>query len=297
MKIRRFEQNPIVRPHMDGRMGDNVNGPSLVRVPAWVSRPLGRYYLYFGHHDGRYIRLAYANNLVGPWTTYEPGVLPLAASHFQGHIASPDVLVDDDARQIRLYYHGSDEPTGVASPGQAAPVQFSRVALSSDGLTFEARPENLGRPYLRVFRWQETHYAIGMPGLLYRSADGLAGFELAPAPLLPPSTRHVALKLDGDLLTVFFTRIGDAPEAILRCEVRLGPDWRAWRASEPVLTLAPELTYEGADLPNEPSRRGLVHGPVRQLRDPAIFREDGRDYLLYAVAGESGIAIAELLPA
>jgi hypothetical protein len=30
------------------------------------------------------------------------------------------------------------------------------------------------------------------------------------------------------------------------------------------------------------------------LRDPAIFREDGCTYLLYAVAGERGIAIAEL---
>jgi hypothetical protein len=33
---------------------------------------------------------------------------------------------------------------------------------------------------------------------------------------------------------------------------------------------------------------------VRQLRDPAIFREDGRTYLIYSVAGESGLAIAEL---
>jgi hypothetical protein len=35
--------------------------------------------------------------------------------------------------------------------------------------------------------------------------------------------------------------------------------------------------------------------PVRQLRDPAIYQEDGRTYLLYSVAGEHGIAIAELL--
>jgi hypothetical protein len=41
--------------------------------------------------------------------------------------------------------------------------------------------------------------------------------------------------------------------------------------------------------------RGLIVGPARQLRDPAIYREDGRTYLLYAVAGESGIAIAEVM--
>ena len=40
--------------------------------------------------------------------------------------------------------------------------------------------------------------------------------------------------------------------------------------------------------------RSVAYGQVNQLGDPAIFEEDGRIYLLYAVAGESGIAIAEL---
>ena len=43
-----------------------------------------------------------------------------------------------------------------------------------------------------------------------------------------------------------------------------------------------------------PSIRGAIRVPVNQLRDPAIFEEDGRVFLLYAVAGESGIAIAEV---
>jgi hypothetical protein len=34
---------------------------------------------------------------------------------------------------------------------------------------------------------------------------------------------------------------------------------------------------------------------VCQLHDPAIFRENGHTYLLYAVAGERGIAMAELM--
>jgi hypothetical protein len=33
---------------------------------------------------------------------------------------------------------------------------------------------------------------------------------------------------------------------------------------------------------------------VRELRDPAIYQEDERTYLLYTIAGEQGIAIAEL---
>src|SRR4051794_9105432 len=112
MRVERFPANPIVRPHMDARMGDNVNGPSLIRVPDWLPNPLGRYYLYFGHHDGRYIRLAYADDLAGPWRTHEPGVLPLAESLFHGHVASPDVHVDEAGREIRMYFHGADGPSG-----------------------------------------------------------------------------------------------------------------------------------------------------------------------------------------
>jgi hypothetical protein len=43
-----------------------------------------------------------------------------------------------------------------------------------------------------------------------------------------------------------------------------------------------------------PSRRGSINEPVNQLRDPAIFEEDGRVYLLYSVAGERGIALARV---
>ena len=290
MFVERLGNGPIIRPQMDDRMGDNVNGPSLIRAPNWLERPLGRYYLYFAHHDGRYIRLAYADDLLGPWTTYLPGVLPLDASLFAGHIASPDVHVDEARREVRLYYHGSEEPSRPHGS-----TQWTRVALSSDGLSFTAHPERLGAPYFRVLRWDDWHYALGMPGILYRSRDGLTGFEQGPT-LFGPDTRHVALDVVGETLRVFYTRAGDCPERILLATVALTPDWQSWTATEPVVILEPELPYEGGDLPREPSKRGLVDEPVCQLRDPAIFREDGRTYLLYSVAGARGIAIAEIEP-
>ena len=67
-----------------------------------------------------------------------------------------------------------------------------------------------------------------------------------------------------------------------------------WIADAPTEVLAPEEEWEGADRPLEPSRIGYARHRVRELRDPAIYEEDGRIYLLYTVAGESGIAIAEL---
>ena len=282
MTVERFPNNPIIRPNMDSRMGDNVNGPSLIRVPEWVKKPLGRYYLYFAHHKGEYIRLAYADRLAGPWKTYEPGTLKLNESFFTHHIASPDVHADDAKREIRMYYHG------ITDQGQK-----SRVAISKDGIHFTARPEILGEFYIRVFRWKDLHYALAMPGILYRSADGLSGFRQGPT-LFGENMRHSALKLNGNKLSVFYSNIGDCPESILLSTIELTPDWMTWKQSPPVTILQPQMEYEGVDLPLEASKRGWAPQRVRHLRDPAIFREGGRTYLLYSVAGEHGIAIAEI---
>ena len=92
---------------------------------------------------------------------------------------------------------------------------------------------------------------------------------------------------------LFYTRKSDAPERIVMAEVPLVGDWKTWKAEVPVEVLSPEMDYEGISYPNEPSGKG---GGIesQQLRDPGIFEEDGQLYLLYSVAGEEGIAIAEL---
>jgi len=288
IQIERLGDGPIIRPDMDSRMGDNVNGPSLIEVPAWVPRPLGRYYLYFGHHDGRYIRLAYADTLTGPWRMHEPGVLPLEQSHFEGHIASPDVRIDHDQQRICLYYHGGDKPS------RTGQTQFTRAAVSGDGLDFEARKEVLGRPYMRTVRYRDWFYSIAMPGVLYRSRDGLSAFENGPSGLFEAAMRHAALLVRGDRLFVFYTRVGDAPERILLSVVDLTPNWEDWQASTPIDVLEPERDYEGGNLALRPSVRGLAPEPVRELRDPAVFDDGKFLYLLYSVAGEKGIAIARM---
>ena len=37
-RVARLGHGPIIRPHMDARMGDNVNGPSLIRAPDWLTQ-------------------------------------------------------------------------------------------------------------------------------------------------------------------------------------------------------------------------------------------------------------------
>ena len=317
VRVERLLDAPIVDASTHPSIGENIQGPSLIRVPEWVENPLGAYYLYFADHKGSYIRLAYADALTGPWTVHPPGSLHLADSLFPTeppevtpellarvearlkgrnlghdalhemtavHIASPDVHVDDETRTIVMYFHGLEGPA----------FQVTRAATSTDGIRFEARPEVLGRTYMRVFRHDGMTYAMAMPGQFYRSADGLTGFEEGPL-LFNPDMRHAALLKRGDTLYVFWTQVGEVPERILLSTIDVSGDWMSWRETAPMEVLRPERDWEGADAPLVPSVRSTAYGHVNQLRDPAVYVEDGRVFLLYAVAGESGIGLAEVL--
>jgi hypothetical protein len=321
VRITRLLDRPIITPASHSSIGENIQGPSLIRVPEWIGNPLGSYYLYFVDHKGTYIRLAYADKLEGPWQIHAPGSLQLAESHFltepptapdeiidelklraarvlggmadlphdfvleftRPHIASPDLHVDNEKQEIVMYFHGL---SGVAE-------QVSRVATSDDGIHFNARPEILGRTYMRAFSHRQQTYVLAMPGIFYRSQDGLSSFEEGPR-LFNKNMRHSALLKRDDRLYVFWTQVGDVPERILLSMIDLTDDWTTWQETAPVEVLRPEFDWEGANAPLEPSVRSVAYGHVNQLRDPAIFEENGRTYLLYAVAGESGIAIAEV---
>jgi hypothetical protein len=185
MQVQRLPRNPIIHAGLSDTLIEhdhaNINGPSLIRVPDWLPDPLGRYYLYFAHHQGTSIRLAYADDLAGPWQIHEPGTLQLDQTRFAHHIASPDVHVDEQAKRIRMYFHG----------GGNVPMQSTCVALSADGLQFTAHDEVLGRSYFRVFEHGGWHYALVMPGQIMRSRDGLTDFQMGGGILRCPrmSTR------------------------------------------------------------------------------------------------------------
>ncbi len=305
--VRLSTDGPIIRPDMDARMGDNINGPSLIRAPEWLPNRLGEFYLYFADHKGSYIRLAVADDLLGPWQTHEPGALQLTQTvfpktadefdpklgpaqqkgHVYPHIASPDAIVDDETQRIRLYFHGQ------LFDGR----QVSRVATSTDGINFQAGEESLSTSYLRMIHLDDVDepgwYGMSMPGIIYRSDNGLCDFEQGPQ-LFPDTMRHCALMRRDDTLWVFWSNAGDAPERIYVSPIQLSGDWRSWTAGEHREVLRPVYDWEGASLPIAPSVRGFAPEPVHELRDPAIFEDNGAAYLLYTVQGERGIGIAQL---
>ena len=59
---------------------------------------------------------------------------------------------------------------------------------------------------------------------------------------------------------------------------------------------APEYDWEGADCPQLPSKKGVAHNRVWQLRDPDVLSDiSGKHYLYYSIAGEKGLAVMELV--
>ena len=182
-----------------------------------------------------------------------------------------------------MYYHGLEGPG----------FQHSRVATSNDGINFTAGSENIGRTYMRAFKYEQRTYALAMPGQFYRSENGFTNFEEGPR-LFVPNMRHSAVVVRDNYLYVFWTRVGDAPESIMLSTIDLRPDWSKWQVSEERVVLRPERNWEGADAPVEPSVRSTAYGHVNQLRDPTLYIEDDVVYMLYAVAGESGIALARV---
>ena len=319
----------------------NINGPSMIRVPSWIEQPLGKYYLYFSHHKGEFIRMAYADMPEGPWTVYEPGVLSLQQSGFpvnqiptlspqEGlaelwdnfsifivrdtivaiykalvsdqkrrrdrglelsqtkipHIASPDIVVDNNNHRILMFYHGQRDSLS----------QITGIASSGDGVNFTASENTVSAVYTRYFAYGEKHYLLSSPGILFRSNSILGPYIPRDKSLFEVNFRHAAVMLDGDRLTVVWSKVGEAPERLLLSQVDLSaPNWDRWRASEAVELLAPELPWEGASLAPMPSLRGELVSVANELRDPYIFTDNhNKKYLLYVGAGEQAIGIASL---
>jgi hypothetical protein len=347
--VQRLSDGPIIETAMSARLTalaaeegySNINGPSLIAVPGWVENPLGNYYLYFSHHKGDFIRLAYADKVEGPWSIYEPGALELNQSGFptdnipplslgeglaelwdsvsiylfrdsilavyqavvtdqeirkqrgiavsqslKAHIASPEVVVDDANQQIVMFFHGQRDSLS----------QVSGVAVSTNGVDFIATERNLGGVYLRSFAYQDQHYFLAAAGILYRSDELLGDYQPRQKSLFGTDSRHSAVLLQDDQLTVVWSRVGDAPERLLVSTVSLSSsDWDDWVPTYPAELMRAEQAWEGSELPVQSSLRGETNEPTNDLRDPELFVDaDGQIYLLYVASGEQSIGIVGL---
>ena len=268
---------------------DNINGPSLIKVPDWIENPLGKYYLYFAHHQGSYIKMAYSDKIDGPYTEYKNGVINLDQTICKSHIASPDVHIDNDKKQIVMYYHGdtTDE-------------QRTFISYSNDGLSFTDTGIDCGPFYFRVFKYKDKLYSVAknkkIDSVILES-DNWEG-EFKPLFNFLEKSRHTSVFLEDDDLYIFYSLIGDTPESIRMIQLKLDTDINNWDVIHMEKILKPELKYEGSEYPIIPSMPGSstlrYGGGVNEVRDPYIYVENKNIYLLYTLAGELGIGLAKI---
>ena len=321
VRVTRFATNPLVTVKSSSTLGGNVNGPTVIRVPDWVERPLGRYYMYFANHRDVFIRLAYADAPAGPWTIHEPGVWHVRDSSlyrpqpdsarfggFNTHFASPEIFIDNANRRIVLWAHGwytngEHWPTEPKAAQQWANEkgygQFTQSAVSPDGLRFTGQPAITKESYIRVFQRGGELLGMSRLGVLLRAPNPLTSFTVGPSAFRDTAygsnrVRHVALVPRGDRLHVLFTAIGDAPESLMHATIDMTREWKDWRVSTPQIVMRPETDYECANLPVAPSAVGDIFEPARQIRDPHVLEDGGKTYLFYVLCGEQGVAGAEI---
>lgn len=273
-----------------------VDGPTVIKVPEWVPFSLGSYYMYFADHRGKYIRFAYADSPRGPWTVYPIGVLyvddafPLAK-----HIASPDIVIDDEAHTIYMAVHGGSDEV----------AQKSILVESANGIQFTQDPSYaqsvyLDYAYIRLFEYRDAVFAFVPSQLgqktvqIFRANSITESFSHFATIDARKELRHVALTRDGDTLTVYSTSVGDTPERVERSTINLAAPSADWAMSEPQCVRAPTESWEGTGFPYIPSVRGSAI-KVRQLRDPFVFTDGADTILYYSFAGERGIASAVLV--
>ena len=342
--VTRISDRPIIHSESSQSLIDetakfgytNINGPSIIRVPDWVENSLGQYYLYFAHHKGENIRMAYTDSIGGDWVIHNEPVLTLSQSGLPikssggsdleilgkynswseivalmrvgkdakqafekrnqnatksqppttPHIASPDVVIDHENKQMRLYFHGLIDGR----------LQMSKVALSNDGIHFSTNDDIITLPYLRMFQYRDAYYGIAMPGFLYRSEEGLSDFKVRKRWLFEPNARHFGIWLDGEKLHIFYTIVGDVPERIMHTQMDLSSsNWNDWMVGNSQEVLRPSQAWEGINEPLLPSIRGEMSKTVNQLRDPDIFQDvDGQLYMTYTGGGEQAIGLTHL---
>lgn len=301
-KATRLLNRPLFQP-AGGRRGDDTRAyfPSLVKIPDWVPAgqrpdPSAQYYLYWAvHKGGYYIRMSWAADVTGPYREWNPGKGVLRNTDVglppeKGDFASPDVHVLPGENKLRMYVH-SDSTTYIAE--------------STDGLHWTGVQEPTGEYvrnesyYYRVWPRGEEWFALDRGGNLRRSEDGLH-FEKVKRLWWPqpPAPRHVGVfpnPHDPDILEVFVSRLPTQDEHIEMTRLEMSdPDPRNWHLILGYAhLLEPEMDWEGANLPSSISV-GSSEPPVRQLRDPYVYSEGGRYYLLYCIQGEQGFGLAEL---
>ncbi len=217
LESKRLYDTPIISKFSDSNLikDEKKHGfislasPTVVRVPKWIKKPLGKYYLYFSHHKGEYIKMAYSDSINGRWTIYNDTILSpknstlityrttqsnlkdvfnhnnstetfalLSQLDFKNnntsvdsndpHIASPEIIINNESKEIVIFFHGM----------VSGNIQKCKIAISKDGLNFNAKSKILTGPYLKLVEYKNSYLGISMSGVFYKFSKNLKNMKM-----------------------------------------------------------------------------------------------------------------------
>ncbi len=116
VRVSRFATNPLVTVKSATTLGANVNGPTVIRVPAWVERPLGSTNV-LGNHRGDFIRLAYPTPSPDRGRSMNRVCGTFATRRCSGRSPTPHALAASTPTSRRRR-SSSTRPTGVSCSGR-----------------------------------------------------------------------------------------------------------------------------------------------------------------------------------
>ena len=125
---------------------ESICNPCCIKVPDWKIKKLGKYYLYFADHRGKFIKMAYSNNISKDWKIYKKKILKVNqfkdAKH---HIASPEIYLD---KKRKIFYMLTHSYSKKIKKGQ-----WTYLSSSVNGITFnKVYNVPLAPFYLRIFK-------------------------------------------------------------------------------------------------------------------------------------------------
>lgn len=226
----------IYRKEQDGK---NADGKKLMFAPDVVKGVDGRYYLYYGLSDVKYIGVAVSDDPAGPFSYY--GEVKKIDGGLEGLAFDPGVLVEGE--QVYLYYGFAPRKEELENPRYQAfgqpmkgsymvrldkdmktiisePVMIANADLTAEGTSFEAHPffeassiRRIGTRYYYVYSsiyGHELCYAIGerpegpfhFKGVIVSNGD----IGISDRPTAYEANNHGGIAQVGDNYYIFYHR-------------------------------------------------------------------------------------------
>jgi len=263
----RLTQNPLITVHSSPSLGDNVNGPSIIRVPSWISAPARPLLHLLRPPQGPvHSPCLCRRESLGPWTIYEPGVVPVGDTAFfrpqagsawrrcrsvlhargvTGDLRGPDAQTAGavDARMVDRGAAAGRRtlPARRAwGAGRAATASSHSRAKSSDGLHFQVtRADHQGQLSPRVFRSTAISTAWPASASLLRSKDPLGRVRRRSESVRGRPVRRSRPPRRGRPAAAarcmsFSRASATRPRRVMLSTINLTGDWTTWKASAPV---------------------------------------------------------------